>query len=354
MASWDYGTAPYYVYNGSMNNEEDASRQAKRTELAVSILLTIWIVTVNVLFTAAICLTKSLRERPSNWLLITLSLADLLVGLLVTSLAAYQRSHDLQWELNHHMCVFWLLLDVLLNCVVVYTLLAVNIDRLVFIVYPIRYSRKMGKFVIITMIILTWVIAMCIVMPFFFQGRSEGFNIKDNLDLMKMCYIELLPKYAIVSAVLTYFVPGILLLGINGCSVKVTLSKIRDQQRRLHAHPDQNIDGCDVGTSALSKVKRATCVLCVANSVYLIMWFPFFFINILSSANVYHALSPKAFDIAIWLAYANAGVNPLVWLVYPDIRKAFFNVLRCRFERGRGGFYLNDDLADVGVSPVVA
>lgn len=98
--------------------------------------------------------------------------------------------------------------------------------------------------------------------------------------------------------------------------------------------------------TAIERLKRVVFVLCVANAVYIFMWLPFFLVNILSAAGMYYAVSSTTFDVVIWLAYANSGVNPLVWLMYPDIKKAFVNILRCRFDRNRQGFYLDDEIED--------
>jgi 5-hydroxytryptamine receptor 2 len=81
--------------------------------------------------------------------------------------------------------------------------------------------------------------------------------------------------------------------------------------------------------------QKATKVLGVVFFTFVILWAPFFVLNLLPmfcpdcEANISHGV----FDFVTWLGYASSMVNPIFYTIFNNVfRQAFKNVLLCRYK----------------------
>lgn len=81
-------------------------------------------------------------------------------------------------------------------------------------------------------------------------------------------------------------------------------------------------------TSA-SNERKAMRVLLIIFSIFVILWTPFFVINLLSC--FIHDIHPIFISIATWLGYCSSGANPIIYTIFSRaFRRAFVNILTCR------------------------
>lgn len=81
-------------------------------------------------------------------------------------------------------------------------------------------------------------------------------------------------------------------------------------------------------TSA-SNERKAMRVLLIIFSIFVILWTPFFTINLLSCfiTNIH----PLFISISTWLGYCSSGANPIIYTIFSRaFRRAFVNILTCR------------------------
>jgi hypothetical protein len=81
-------------------------------------------------------------------------------------------------------------------------------------------------------------------------------------------------------------------------------------------------------TSA-SNERKAMRVLLIIFSIFVILWTPFFVINLLSCfiSNIH----PIFISIATWLGYCSSGANPIIYTIFSRaFRRAFVNIITCR------------------------
>jgi len=96
---------------------------------AVCGLIVVGTIVGNVLVCTAVAIVRRLRT-PSNLLIVSLAVSDLLVAVLVMPLAvAYEVMG--RWSYGQHVCDMWTSLDVMLCTASILNLCAISIDRLV-------------------------------------------------------------------------------------------------------------------------------------------------------------------------------------------------------------------------------
>ncbi len=81
--------------------------------------------------------------------------------------------------------------------------------------------------------------------------------------------------------------------------------------------------------SSASNERKAMRVLLIIFSIFVILWTPFFVINLLSCfiSNIH----PIFISIATWLGYCSSGANPIIYTIFSRaFRQAFVNILACR------------------------
>ncbi|XP_065208960.1 uncharacterized protein 5-HT2B [Planococcus citri] len=84
--------------------------------------------------------------------------------------------------------------------------------------------------------------------------------------------------------------------------------------------------------------QKATKVLGVVFFTFVILWAPFFVLNLIPAVcdSCEKQIPPWIFDIATWLGYASSMVNPIFYTIFNKVfRQAFKKVLMCKYRRNR-------------------
>lgn len=82
--------------------------------------------------------------------------------------------------------------------------------------------------------------------------------------------------------------------------------------------------------------QKATKVLGVVFFTFVILWAPFFVLNLLPSLcrKCEENMSPWVFDVVTWLGYASSMVNPIFYTIFNKVfRQAFKKVLCCQYSK---------------------
>ena len=196
------------------------------------ILITIGVLTVvgNSLVILCVVLEKSLRTV-SNYLLASLSMADLIVGVFMMPLAAYLEFFNHQWPFSAVACNIWLALDVAASTASILGLIAIAYNRYIAIVKPFTYSVLQRNPYIAFWLPLVgiWIISAVIALPVFF-GVNGG-----QLARNGVCSLNN-HNYLLYSSIFSFFIPSVLMLGLyiqmfRALAQRAQRSFLRNQQR---------------------------------------------------------------------------------------------------------------------------
>ncbi|CAF3528844.1 unnamed protein product [Rotaria socialis] len=85
----------------------------------------------------------------------------------------------------------------------------------------------------------------------------------------------------------------------------------------------------DLSKSSVGNERKAMRVLLIIFSIFVILWTPFFIINLLSCFT--DDIHPILMSVATWLGYCSSCANPIIYTIFSRaFRRAFVNILTCR------------------------
>ncbi|XP_071382498.1 trace amine-associated receptor 1-like [Centroberyx affinis] len=290
--------------------------------LGVMVVLT---VCGNVLVVMSVAQFKQLHT-PTNYLILSLAVSDLLLGLLVM-VPSMIRCVETCWYFGDVFCKVYNSADVLLSTASILNLSFISIDRYYAVCQPLLYRSKITVNAVLIMILVSWSVSAVVGFGMIFLklnilGIEEFYYT--HVACEGGCVLFQSGVSSTVSSVLSFYIPGVVMLGIY---LKIFLVAQR-QVRSIH----------NTKTSDPSQTK-ATKTLAIIMGAFLSFWTPFFVCNIIDPFISYS--TPSAlFETLLWVGYLNSTVNPLVYaFFYSWFRKAFRVIISRKI--------FNSDISDI-------
>ncbi|XP_070840952.1 trace amine-associated receptor 13c-like [Chaetodon trifascialis] len=272
--------------------------------------ITVLTVTLNLLVVISISHFRQLHT-PTNLLLLSLAISDLLVGLLVMPVETV-RFIETCWLLGDLMCALSYIIGFTLTSASVGNMVLISIDRYVAICYPLQYSSKITRSRVEVCVCLCWACSLL----------YNGLILKDHLrqpDRYNSCYGECLVVINYISGTV-----DLVFTFIGPCSVililytKVFIVAV-SQARALQSHIIM-VAGGTAGVTAKKSEKKAARTLGIVILVFLMSFCPYYYPS-LAGQDISNSASSWA--IVSWLLYFNSCLNPLIYaFFYPWFRKA--------------------------------
>ncbi|XP_068926130.1 D(3) dopamine receptor isoform X2 [Petaurus breviceps papuanus] len=159
----------------------------------------------NVLVCLAVLKERSLQTA-TNYLVVSLAVADLLVATLVMPWVVYLEVTGGVWNFNRICCVIFVTLDVMMCTASILNLCAISIDRYIAVVMPVRYQYSSGQSScrrVSFMITVVWVLAFAVSCPLLFGLNTTGDP--------NVCSISN-PDFVIYSSVISFYLPFVVTL----------------------------------------------------------------------------------------------------------------------------------------------
>ncbi|XP_014678386.1 PREDICTED: 5-hydroxytryptamine receptor 1D-like [Priapulus caudatus] len=371
--------------------------------LSVLILLTIL---GNVLVILAVLLVQKLRT-PSNYLIVSLAVADLSVALLVMPFSLiYEVTGG--WVLGDVMCDVWTSSDVLLCTSSILNLCMISVDRYFAITKPLQYALKRTPRRMVATIVLVWAVSALISIPPLFGWKEP--------QPPGQCVVSPNIWYQLYATVGAFYLPCAVMVFVyykiyhaakeiaekearsqrtmtmykrqsmqrerwNGVAATTTttttttvgdddtsqhhpsmfrnsLTKfgpmIRDRLKLYHQREPQDRKDSD---TSLTKERKAAKTLGIIMGTFIFCWLPFFILAVMGPVCGDRCnIPPPVYSFFLWLGYCNSLCNPIIYATFNrDFRHPFRELLclRCRtmHERLRRELY-DDTYGGVAVSSV--
>uniref|UniRef100_A0A4X2KUK0 Alpha-1D adrenergic receptor n=1 Tax=Vombatus ursinus TaxID=29139 RepID=A0A4X2KUK0_VOMUR len=293
-------------------------------------------------------------QTVTNYFIVNLAVADLLLSATVLPFSATMEVLGF-WAFGRAFCDVWAAVDVLCCTASILSLCTISVDRYVGVRHSLKYPAIMTERKAAAILALLWAVALVVsVGPLL--GWKEPVPPDD-----RFCGITEEAGYAVFSSVCSFYLPMAVILVMYfrvyvvarrttrslEAGVKRERSKSADIVLRIHCRSSGPEDtraakghnfrsSLSVRLLKFSREKKAAKTLAIVVGVFVLCWFPFFFVLPLGSLFPQLKPSEGVFKVIFWLGYFNSCVNPII---YPcsskEFKRAFLRLLRCQCRRRR-------------------
>ncbi|NWX10432.1 DRD3 protein, partial [Caloenas nicobarica] len=163
-------------------------------------ILILAIIFGNVLVCLAVLRERTLQTT-TNYLVVSLAVADLLVATLVMPWVVYLEVTGGVWTFSRICCDIFVTMDVMMCTASILNLCAISIDRYTAVVKPVQYQYSTGQSScrrVSLMIVIVWMLAFAVSCPLLF-----GFNTTGDPSV---CSISN-PIFVIYSSLVSFYLP---------------------------------------------------------------------------------------------------------------------------------------------------
>ncbi|XP_030290485.1 trace amine-associated receptor 13c-like [Sparus aurata] len=273
-----------------------------RTLLSCISVLT---VVLNLLVIISISHFRQL-QTPTNLILLSLAVTDLLVGLVVMPPAIIMMQSVL--FLDKNSCVFLCLCGFILTSASVGSMVLISVDRYVAISHPLRYSSM----------ITPRRVQFCMSLCWFCSVTYNFMLLKDHLsqiDLLNSCYQECLLDINYISGavdlLVTFFCPLTVIIVLYMRVFVVAVSQARVMRSQISA---LKLNTVTVKRSDMKAARTVGVILLV----FVLCILPFY-----SSSIAGQDITTHGSSFQTWLFSCNSSFNPLIYaFFYPWFRKS--------------------------------
>ncbi|XP_074641451.1 alpha-1A adrenergic receptor-like, partial [Tubulanus polymorphus] len=330
----------------------------------------------NVLVLLAVFVNSHLRST-TNIFIVNLAVADLLLGTAVLPFSASKEVIN-YWAFGQTFCDIWAAVDVLCCTASIMSLCVISIDRYIGVTRPLQHSTIMTEKRAIIIVLCVWIasIAICV-------APLVGWKEPPDPNPL-VCTVTEQLGYVIFSVSWSFYIPLIIILIVYfriyrealkqsrflATGIKTSKGGAKDDAAatitlRVHTGGTRGGTGGNAGardqpyTSSSSsehsdssgrkyhsrltlagkmakfkREKKAAQTLGIVVGVFILCWFPFFFILPLGALCPSCYIPEMAFKIFFWLGYCNSTMNPIIYACSSrEFKRAFKRILRCQFRR---------------------
>uniref|UniRef100_A0A668AAR4 5-hydroxytryptamine receptor 7 n=1 Tax=Myripristis murdjan TaxID=586833 RepID=A0A668AAR4_9TELE len=324
-------------------------------------MLTLSTICGNLLVVISVCFVKKLRQ-PSNYLIVSLAVADLSVALAVMPFVSITDLIGGQWIFGQFFCNVFIAMDVMCCTASIMTLCVISIDRYLGITNPLTYPVRQNGCCMAKMILSVWLLSASITLPPLF-GWAQ--NVNDG----RVCLISQDFGYTVYSTAVAFYIPMSVMLIMYYRIYRA--AKLSAAKHTITGFPREGEEGsldcvsaalklhreveeeCSTRVSRLLKTgehhqrrrrknqsifkreQKAAATLGIVVGAFSFCWLPFFLVSTARPfvCGVECSCVPLWLErTLLWLGYANSLINPFIYAFFNrDLRTTYSNLLRCRY-----------------------
>lgn len=137
----------------------------------------------NVLVILSVTKERSLQSV-TNYFIVSLAVADLLVAVLVMPFAVYLLVEHGRWDLGQTVCDFYIAMDVTCSTSSIFNLVAICIDRFIAITQPIKYAKHKNSRRVVFTITVVWIVSLAFGSPILLGVNTPPASDNSSLTLV--------------------------------------------------------------------------------------------------------------------------------------------------------------------------
>ncbi|NP_001076509.1 trace amine-associated receptor 13c [Danio rerio] len=264
-------------------------------------------------------------QTPTNILVMSLALADLLLGLVVMPFSMI-RSVDGCWYYGETFCLLHTGFDLFLTSVSIFHLIFIAVDRHQAVCFPLQYPTRITIPVAWVMVMISWSMA-----AFYSYGVVYSKANLEGLEeyiasvyCMGGCTLYFNALWSVLDTLLTFFLPCSVMVGLYARIFVVAKKHIKSI---TEANQNENEN---VFKNPRRSERKAAKTLGIVVGAFILCWLPFF-INSLVDPYINFSTPYALFDAFGWLGYTNSTLNPIIYgLFYPWFRKTLSLIVTLR------------------------
>uniref|UniRef100_A0A3P9Q5I3 G-protein coupled receptors family 1 profile domain-containing protein n=1 Tax=Poecilia reticulata TaxID=8081 RepID=A0A3P9Q5I3_POERE len=269
-------------------------------------LLSLVTVCGNLLVIISVFYFKQLHT-PTNTLILSLAVADLLVGMVIFPLSLFFPLSSCMYNVSL-FCKIRDSFDTLLSICSIMHLCCISVDRYYAVCRPLTYRSKINGHVVVVMISVSWSVSVLIAVSVV-TTRSNDDECKD------MCFVDVVMAN-FVGPIVSFYLPVVIMLCIY---LKIFL--VAQKQAR-------SIQSIKSGATASKMERKATKTLAIVLGV-LFCWSPFFlFLTFQPLGN--NLVPVPVIETVTWLGLSNSTLNPFIYAFFLHLVQRTF--LKFKFQ----------------------
>ncbi|XP_070685368.1 trace amine-associated receptor 13c-like [Pempheris klunzingeri] len=265
-------------------------------------------------------------HNPTNVLILSLALSDLLVGVIVMPFSAIRTIHGC-WFYGDTFCLLHSSFEMFLTSVSIFHLICIATDRQQAICNPLNYSREMTMSVAWIMVCGSWALAAVYSYGLLYSKANIA-GLEDyltSINCLGSCNLLFNPLWGILDSVAAFFFP---------CTVMVCLYSKIFIVAKEHVKKMGDMSSClnDRGRGGLinKSEHKAAKTLGIVLGAFIICWMPFF-VNSIIDAYIGFTTPAAIFEAFVWLGYFNSTLNPIIYaFFYPWFKKCFYLIVNLK------------------------
>ncbi|XP_067253172.1 trace amine-associated receptor 13c-like [Chanodichthys erythropterus] len=261
-------------------------------------LLSACTVFLNLLVIISISHFKKLHT-PTNLIILSLAVADLLIGLIVMPVDAIKLVETC-WYFGDTYCGLFIITVGLLLSTSLSNLVLIAVDRYLAVCQPLQYPQKITTTKTLISICLSWF--CCSIYNIAFVISNGYFNTLHRPDVCYgQCIVMISPAWRFTDLTFSFLFPCILII-----SVYLRIFYVAQQQVKVI----NSLKGlkCVMKVSVRRKSEsKATLTLGIIVTVYLVCGIPFYICSLTETTTM---------TLLTWILYVNSGLNPLIYALF--------------------------------------
>ncbi|XP_043106834.1 trace amine-associated receptor 13c-like [Puntigrus tetrazona] len=277
-------------------------------------LLSAWTVFLNLLVIISISHFKKLHT-PTNLIILSLAVADMLVGLIVMPIEAIKLIETC-WYFEDTFCRLFMLILGLLLSASLSNLVLIAVDRYVAVCHPLKYPQKVTMTRMLIFVCLCWFVSSA-------YNIAIVISIPHRTDLCYgECIIMLTFEWRVTDLIFSFLFPCTLIITLH-----LRIFYVAQKQVKVINSLMKSGKSVTEGSVKRKSESKAALTLGIIVAIHLLCWIPYYILTLTENA----AIPPTIFYCLIWVLYVNSCLNPLIYaLFYPWFRKSVKHILTFR------------------------